>query len=163
VWYVVAGVGGALVGALITDLLMVRALARRMLFESVAEGDVASVSEALEREAKTRGWSVPKVHDLKQTLAKHGYSVPDAQVLELCRPELANEILKRGAERVVSALMPCRIAVYRKPDGRTYVSRLNSGLMSKLLGGVVHQVMSDAAKQSEQLIAAASTDKNAQE
>jgi uncharacterized protein (DUF302 family) len=133
-----------------------------MLLESVAGGEVESVSEALQREAKSQGWSVPKVHDLKQTLAKHGYSVLDAQVLELCRPELANEILKRGAERVVSALMPCRIAVYGKPDGRTYVSRINARLMSKLLGGVVHQVMSDAARRSEELITSVSRDGNAE-
>lgn len=162
-WYVVVGVVGVLIGALVMDLIMVRMLSRRMLLESVAEGEVESVSRTLQREAESRGWSVPKVHDLKQTLAKHGYSVPDAQVLELCRPELANEILKRGAERIVSALMPCRLAVYRKPDGRTYISRLNSRLLSKLLGGVVHQVMSDAARQSEELITSASSDRNAEE
>jgi hypothetical protein len=49
VWYVVVGVAGVLIGALATDLIMVRTLARRMLLESVAGGEVESVSEALQR------------------------------------------------------------------------------------------------------------------
>lgn len=48
-WYVVVGVAGVLIGALATDLIMVRTLARRMLLESVAGGEVESVSEALQR------------------------------------------------------------------------------------------------------------------
>lgn len=30
----------------------------------------------------------------------------------------------------ISAMMPCRVAVYEKADGKTYISRINPGLFA---------------------------------
>jgi uncharacterized protein (DUF302 family) len=48
--------------------------------------------------------------------------------------------------------MPCRIAVYQKADGSVVVSRMNTGLMSKIFGGLVTEVMAQASADSERII-----------
>jgi len=48
--------------------------------------------------------------------------------------------------------MPCCIAVYEKTDGKTYVSWMNTGLMGKMMKGVVPGVMKVASEESEQIV-----------
>jgi hypothetical protein len=38
-------------------------------------------------------------------------------------------------------MMPCTISVYTKGDGKTYIACMNPGLMGKLFGGGVSEVM----------------------
>ena len=49
--------------------------------------------------------------------------------------------------------MPCRVAVYKSADGSTMISRMNTTLMSKLFGGIVEEVMSEASAESEAMFA----------
>lgn len=50
----------------------------------------------------------------------------------------------------VSVMMPCSIAVYQKNDGKTYVSTMNNGLMGKMFGGVVAEVMGGPVAANEE-------------
>jgi len=38
--------------------------------------------------------------------------------------------------------MPCTISVYEKADGKIYIAHMNAGLMGKVFGGVISEVMS---------------------
>lgn len=49
--------------------------------------------------------------------------------------------------------MPCRVAIYEKSDGVTYIARMNSQLMARPFGGVINSVMRKAAVETEQIIA----------
>jgi uncharacterized protein (DUF302 family) len=53
---------------------------------------------------------------------------------------------------MVSSLMPCRISVYEKTDGKTYISRLNSSMLSPLIGDLAADVMSRSAADVEEII-----------
>ncbi|OGM06322.1 MAG: hypothetical protein A2008_10880 [Candidatus Wallbacteria bacterium GWC2_49_35] len=99
-------------------------------------------------------WSVPAVHELHKSMEKAGYQVQPAAVIEICRPDYAAEILQADKSRNVTSLMPCRIALYKTSDGKTVVSRMNTGLMSRLFGGKVTEVMAKATADSEQIISA---------
>ena len=47
--------------------------------------------------------------------------------------------------------MPCRVAVYEKPDGKTHITRMNN-LMAKPLGGIINEVMQKASSETEVFI-----------
>jgi uncharacterized protein (DUF302 family) len=49
-------------------------------------------------------------------------------------------------------MMPCRVAIFEKSNGKTYVARMNAGLLSKLLGSNVKAVMGEAGQDSEKII-----------
>jgi uncharacterized protein (DUF302 family) len=85
-------------------------------------------------------------------MEKAGFSVEKASVIELCRPDYAVKLLEQDDTRSITSLMPCRIAVYQKADGSVIVSRMNTGLMSKIFGGLVTEVMAQASADSERII-----------
>ncbi len=87
-------------------------------------------------------------------MAKFGKTVKPVKVFELCHPDHAEKILKKGDERIVTSLMPCRVSIYEKNNGKVYVSRMNSGLMAKPMGGIIDEVMSAASKENEEILKA---------
>jgi uncharacterized protein (DUF302 family) len=93
------------------------------------------------------------VHDLQATLKKFDKNVRSVKIFELCHPDLSYEILSQDRERVVSSLMPCRVAVYEKKDGAVYISRMNSGIVAKPMSKVIRKTMSKAAREVEVIIA----------
>lgn len=70
-------------------------------------------------------------------------------VFEICQPDLAEKILLTDDEKIVSNLMPCRVAFYEKNDGNVYFSRMNSGLISKTMGKVTRKQMKRAFQETE--------------
>lgn len=88
-------------------------------------------------------------HDLQATMEKNGFTVAGAKVLELCNPNLAYQILSKDDLRIYSSMMPCRIAVYEKEDGNTYISQMNVVIFASQIGGEVERVMTTAFQQSE--------------
>ena len=86
--------------------------------------------EMLIADAEKREWKVPVVHDLQQSLAKSGKAVRPVKVIEICKPQYSGQMLELNDERIISVMMPCRISVYEKEDGLTYVSLINAGEMA---------------------------------
>ena len=93
---------------------------------------VASTVEKLVEAATKKDWQNPATHNLQQSLAKSGKTVRPVQVVEICKPEFSGKMLEQNHERIASIMMPCRISVYEKEDGKTYVSLLN---MAELVSG----------------------------
>ena len=115
-------------------------------------GDFEDATQKLEAAVEKAGWKTPAVHDLQATLKKFGKDVRRVNVYAVCNPDHAYEILSRDKERMVSNMMPCRIAVYEKSDGSVWISRMNSGLMSRPMSPVIRKTMSAAAADVESII-----------
>ena len=98
------------------------------------------------------GWKVTHIHDLQAIMHKNGLDVEASMVIELCNPDYAYRILSKDALRVYSNMMPCRIAVYTKTDGLTYISRMNAALLSSQIGGEAEAVMSATFRDAEGFI-----------
>jgi uncharacterized protein (DUF302 family) len=98
-------------------------------------------------------WKLLGEHDLQAKMKANGFDVLEVRVFDICKPAYASRILDKDAERIVSPLMPCRVAVYKKSDGKTYISRMNSGLMARPLKGIVPVVMGKAAADVEEILA----------
>ena len=124
-----------------------------LFIEKQSPFDFSVTVEKLTKEIENTGWSLPHVYDLQQTMAKHGKSVLPVKVLSLCHPKHSARILERNDERIVSSMMPCRISVYEKADGKTYVSMMNSQIVAKSLGGLIEEVMTDSSVEVEGIIA----------
>jgi len=97
-------------------------------------------------------WKVIYVHDLQETMRKNGKEVIPVKVIELCKPAYAYRLLSDDDLRIYSNMMPCRISVYEKADGNTYVSRMNSAMLASQIGGVVQEVMSGSYREAEEII-----------
>jgi uncharacterized protein (DUF302 family) len=102
----------------------------QIFIEQVSPFDVATTVEKIIKEAINREWQNPAVHNLQQSLAKSGKEVRPVQVIEICKPEYSGKMLEKNDERIVSVMMPCRISVYQKEDGKAYVALLNMESMA---------------------------------
>lgn len=127
----------------------------RMLF-SVNESryDFDQTAEIFTESVKNQNWNMPHQYDLQEIMAKNEFQVKPVKVFSICKPDIAVRILENDNDRHISAMMPCRIAIYKKADGKTYISRMNARLFAKLLGGKANAVMGDAGDGSENILKA---------
>ena len=151
---ILGAVGGLVVGVLITLFTMFQMAPGMMILEDESKYGFEESVTKFEESVKKHGWKMPAVHDLQKTMAKFGYDVKSVKVFELCHPDHAKKILEADNERIVSSMMPCRVAIYEKKDGKTYVSRMNSGLMAKTMSDLVDEVMADASSENEEILKA---------
>ena len=123
-----------------------------LFFESESPFNFETSVEKLTETINEAGWKTPAIHDLQQTMRNFGKDVMAVKVFEICHPKHSSRILELNDERVVSALMPCRISVYEKTNGKTYFSRINSAMIAASIGGIIAEVMKDATNDIEAII-----------
>jgi uncharacterized protein (DUF302 family) len=108
--------------------------------------------EILTIAATDREWGNPATHDLQATLAKSGKSVRPVKVIEICKPAYSGEMLAKSDERVVSVMMPCRVSVYEKADGKIYVATLNVKSITAGMPDSIQSAMIAAANEIEEIV-----------
>ncbi len=123
-----------------------------MFFESKSKYGFDETIQVLTDVVAESEWKLIHLHDLQETMRKNGKQVAPVKVMEICNPNLAYRLLSEDEQRIYSNMMPCRVSVYVKGDGLTYVSRINAALMASQIGGVVHEVMSMAFTDAEKFI-----------
>ena len=97
-------------------------------------------------------WKIIQILDLQETMRKNGKDVLPVKVVEMCKPDYAYQLLSEDSQRIYSNMMPCRVSVYEKSDGNTYISRMNSAMFAEQIGGVMQGVMSNAFDDVEKMI-----------
>ena len=103
-------------------------------------------------EAERREWKVPAVHDLQQSLAKSGKTVKPVKVIEICKPAYSGQMLELNDERIMSVMMPCRISVYVKDDGKTYMALVDGGELAAGQPGKIARVMKAASDETFEIV-----------
>jgi uncharacterized protein (DUF302 family) len=124
----------------------------QMIIEKVSPWDFEKTVQLLTDAAVKKNWNIPATHDLQQSLAKAGKAVSSVKVLEVCKPEYSGKMLEKNDERIVSVMMPCRISIYLKENGKTYVALING---AKLVAGMtesVREVMIAAADEVNEIV-----------
>ena len=142
---------GLVSGLAIAAILSVSVLSKNMFIVLESKYDFGETVEQLEKSAEANKWGIPHRYDLQKTLKGKGYDIDKVNVFSLCKPEHAYGILGNEDLRKVSALMPCRVAVYEK-GGKTYISMLNAGLFSRFMGREVQEVMSAASTENLEIL-----------
>ncbi|WP_294067804.1 DUF302 domain-containing protein [Proteiniphilum sp. UBA1028] len=123
-----------------------------IFFESKSRYGFDETVSRLSEVVQENGWKVIQILDLQETMRKNGKEVLPVKVVELCKPDYAYRLLCDDDLRIYANMMPCRISVYRKSDGQTYVSRMNPAMFASQIGGVMLEVMSGAFKDAEGFI-----------
>ena len=124
----------------------------RLIIEQLSPYDVATTVEKLIEAATKMEWQNPATHDLQQSLAKSGKEVRPVKVIEICKPEYSGKMLEKSDERIVSVMIPCRISVYEKADGNTYISLLNMEAMAAEMPASIADAVKGASEESFEIV-----------
>ena len=125
---------------------------KTVMLESESRFGFAETVEKISAAAVESGWKITIIHDLQETMKKNGREVLPVKVIEMCNPAHAYNILSEDAYRSVSPMLPCRISVYTKADGKTYLSRMNAPAFAAMIGGKAAETMIRAYEETEVII-----------
>jgi len=120
----------------------------QFIIEHQSPFDVPGTVEKLIETAIKKDWQNPATHNLQQSLAKSGKNVKPVQIVEICKPDYSGVMLEKSDERLASVMMPCRISVYEKEDGKTYIALLDMSEMTSGLPGSVAEAMRGASSET---------------
>lgn len=123
-----------------------------MFIKSESIHNLNSTVEIIEKSLLESNWKIMHTHNLHQSLKNHGFDVLPVVVMEVCRPDYSVKMLSLDEERLFSSLMPCRISVYETSDGKTWISRMNSGEIAREAGGITEEVMTIAFNEIEKIV-----------
>ncbi len=124
----------------------------KVILEKKSRFGFSETVETLLVKAGKRNWQIPAVHDLQQSLAKSGKSVRPVKVVEMCKPEYSGQMLELSDERIISVMMPCRISVYEKDDGLTYIGLMNTSNIISGLPAIIARVMKEASGETLEMV-----------
>ena len=150
--FILTGIAGFVAGVLLTGIIGISVAPGMMINENESNYSFDETVERIQAVAIEAGWKVPAIHEINNSVASGGFDVAPVTVIELCKVNLAGQILSEDDSRIVSSMMPCRVAVYEDEEGRVIVSRMNTGLVSKLFGGDIAVIMADATDETELIV-----------
>ena len=139
-------------GVVISGVVIFFSAPSLMMVEDESIYDFETTVERFEEAVIEAGWSIPGHHDMQAILDSHGHDVLRIEIFELCSSRYSADILALDDERIVSPLMPCRISIYEKSDGKTYIARMNNSLMARPFGGIINDVMQQASAETEEIL-----------
>lgn len=133
---------GLLLGAGGTAVAAVKLMPKMMLMDQVSKLSFDDTVAAIEKAALIRGWKVPKVYDIQKTLQDAGHNdMTRVKIVSICQPHHAYNVLKNDPDKFVTAIMPCRVAVYEDAQKVVHVAEMDMGLMSKFFGPNVREII----------------------
>ncbi|MCA9933431.1 MAG: DUF302 domain-containing protein [Ardenticatenaceae bacterium] len=133
---------GLLVGVLGTAVSVFKLLPKLMLTVHKSKLGFEETVAAIDNEAKARQWKVPKIYDIQKTLQESGHEdMTRVKILSICQPHHAYNVLKNDADKFVTAIMPCRVAVYEDAQGNVNIAEMNMGLMSQFFSPTVRNII----------------------
>lgn len=127
----------------------------KMLVEVSSPLGFEETLERLEANARDLGWKVPgkwKVDFQKNLMKVTDTDIGPNRVLKMCEPFAAVKLLLKDEYKMLTAMMPCTIAVYVKSDGKTYISMMNLEAMGNMFGADVKQMTDELAPQMAQMM-----------
>jgi uncharacterized protein (DUF302 family) len=145
---------GFIAGVVLTGLAVWTLMPKLMIKVYPSRLSVDETAAAVEQAALGKNWKVPKIYDIQKTLKDSGLSdMTPLKIVSLCQPQHAYNILTpNDRDKVVTAIMPCRVAAYQGNDGKVYIAEMNMGLMSRMFGGNIARVMSAVAAEEKEMI-----------
>ena len=122
---------GGLWGAALMFIGIVLYLRHNLIQEIPMEKDFVQIADMIGPVALKYGWQV----SCNQCGMPRVINNQPVEVYRMCKTPYAQDLLSEENDRKISCILPCSIAIYRKSDGITYISKLNMPLVTQLLGG----------------------------
>ncbi len=69
--------------------------------------------------------------------------------VNLCKAPYAADILRIEKNRFAAALMPCAFTVWEDDAGQAHITKMNTGLMGPMFGGMIAKVMGGVVSKEE--------------
>ncbi|MBI5331518.1 MAG: DUF302 domain-containing protein [Betaproteobacteria bacterium] len=114
------------------------------------EETVARIQHNIEKTGN--GWALSGLRNPAKAVQKDGGNVLPVLMIEACSTKYSKPILKDDTLRFLSILMPCKVSVYKKNDGKVYIATMNAGLMGKMFGPLVGEVMGQVAADQKKFL-----------
>ena len=115
------------------------------------EETVARVQQNIQNAGN--GWALVGLREPAKAVQADGGNVLPVILIEACSTQYSGPILKNDDVRFLSLLIPCKVSVYKKNDGKIYIGTMNAGLVGRLFGPAVGDIMSHvSADQAKFLI-----------
>ena len=137
-------VGGIVVTGLAGWMLMPSLMFTERLSPFGVEETVARIQQNIMETGN--GWTLAGLRNPARAIQNDGGNVLPVLMVEACSTKYSKPILNDDSVRYLSILMPCKVTVYKKNDGKVYIGTMNAGLMGKMFGPLVGGVMSQVAK-----------------
>lgn len=142
---------GLIIGTGATLLIISLILPKKMFVVEESKYNFEETVDAIVESAEINNWTISHIYDLQASLKKKNFDVAPVYVVSLCNPPYANNILSSDNDRMVSAMMPCRVAVYEK-GGKTYISMLNSELFALFLSKNAKQTIVETSEETIEIL-----------
>jgi len=110
-----------------------------------------TISVLTENLAKKPEWQVKLVNDYQKSTEAFAV-IERIGSITICNPRHASKILADERNRGVTAFMPLGLGVYEDKKGQVFVSKLNIGLLGKMFGGTISEVMGRAGKEIKEVV-----------
>lgn len=144
---------GFILGIIATILVFINIFPSMMISTKESMYGFTETVDMIDSSSAANGWAVLKIIDLGRRMNNAGYEdAPRVKVIELCHAENTYNVLKNEDDMFISAIMPCRMSVQEKRNGKVFISRMNIGLMSKFFSPNVKEVMSGVAEDDENIL-----------
>ncbi len=88
------------------------------------------------------GWALVGLRDPAKAVQNDGGNVLPVMLIEACSTNYSGPILKNDKVRFLSLLIPCKVSVYKKNDGKTYIGTMNAAFLGRLFGSDIGEIMS---------------------
>lgn len=141
-------IGGMILMGLIVwftmPLLMLIKLRSRLTYDE-------TISVLDENFKKKQDWKVLVVNDYKKSTEAF-ITLERVGSVNICNPRYASKILADDKNRGVTAFMPLGLGVYEDKKGQVFISKLNIGLLGKMFGGTISEVMGIAGKDLSEVV-----------
>lgn len=147
-----ASVVGFVIGAVVLGVAMFTMMPQMMLIEKESKFGLNETVQKLTHSIEANDWKVKQKYPLHKGAAKIGKEIKPVVVIELGHAAHASTILEVDGFRATSVMMPARMSVYEKENGKVYISRMDLKLMGSMFGGVVKTVMGKANEEHESIV-----------
>lgn len=137
----------AVVAMSMAGSLMIREVPSPFGLEETAARIQANI-QAMEH----KGWKLSGLRDPSKAINAAGGNVLPVLLVEACSTTYSKPLLKEDASRMLSIMMPCTITVYKKDDGKVYIGLMNAGLMGKMFGSKVAEIMAQVAEDQAKFV-----------
>lgn len=147
-------IGSFIAGVIVVGVLAYSYAGSLMFWEVESpfgvEETVARVQQNIQKVGN--GWALSGLRNPGKAVEADGGNTLPVMMIEACSTKYSGPILKDDNVRFLSILMPCKIAVYKKNDGKTYIAGMNAGLLGHMFGPMVGEVMGHVAKDQAKFV-----------
>ena len=114
------------------------------------EETVARIQQNIQKAGN--GWALSGLRNPAKAVQADGSNVLPVMMIEACSTKYSKPILQEDTVRFLSILMPCKISVYKKNDGKIYIGTMNAALMGRMFGSMVGGVMGQVAEDQKKFL-----------